>query len=231
MSVFPSHKSILCSPFGRVIGAFASLMATLIAVSPSHAESVRALVVKTATETRLNPIGKAQGTSRRGLPIETTFPVRQALDELTSGDFVIVSGRLVDLNRDQRPDQIHVTGIESVGLKRLLGVWRTANWDVFNFESFEKLTLYKLQRTRSTTREMRLSHLKDMSYSLSPDRGSIYSIFIVEAPRPQLGRSGAVFVGSLELQTQSGEPVLQLTLIDGKTGQVSEVLSLSQVAE
>jgi hypothetical protein len=218
---------------------FIVILGLLVSLPRAQAESVRALVVKSASntgsdtrsETRLNPIVKGRALSRKGLPVETTFALRQALNELNSGDFVIISGELLDLNRNKKPDHIRVQGIESVGLQRLLGVWRTANWDVFNFESFEKLTLYKYHRTGRSAREMRLSHLKDMSYSLSPDRGSVYSIFMVEAPHPQLGRAGQVFVGSLELQTQGNTPVLQLSLIDSKTGGVSEVLSLLQVAE
>lgn len=217
---------------GRLAWSLALASISLIASgAPAQAESIRALVVKTASETRLNPLVKGQPLSRRGLPIETTFALREALNALNSGDFVIVSGTLLDLNRNRKPDHVRVQGIESVGLQRLLGVWRTANWDVFNFESFEKLTLYKYHRVGRAAHEMRLSHLKDMSYSLSPDRGSVYSIFMVEAPHPQLGRGGQVFLGSLELQSQAGTPVLQLSLIDSKTGRVSEILSLSQVAE
>ena len=45
-----------------------------------------------------------------------------------------------DLNSDTH--SIDVQAIESVGLQGLLGIWRTQQWQVFEFRDFNRLNLY-----------------------------------------------------------------------------------------
>ena len=161
------------------------------------------------------------------LSISTSLAIRTSLLDLKSGDFVVVSGELADKNLDGIYDEVVVDAIESVGLNQLIGSWRSSKWDVVRFEDFNSLSLYRPKFSGPQTVGTRadLAKLKDLSYTLAPERGSSYSIFLAE--KNSLSIPAPVYVGHLEVRADS----LKLEIFDPKTGSSSEVLSLSPVRD
>ena len=165
------------------------------------------------------------------LSISTSLAIRLALLELKNGDFVVVSGEFGDKNRDGISDEIRVDAIESVGLTQLIGSWRSSKWDVVRFEDFNSLSLYRA-KSRGAQRlgtppgaRAELAKLKDLSYTLAPEQGSSYSIFLAE--KNSFRVPAPVYVGHLELKPDS----LKLEILDPMTGHASEVLSLLPVRD
>ena len=166
-------------------------------------------------------------TNPKPLSISTSLAIRSSLLDLKSGDFVVVSGEFVDKNLDGIDDEIRVDAIESVGLTQLIGSWRNSNWDVVRFEDFNSLSLYR-PKSRSGAlpgAHADLAKLKDLSYTLAPEKGASYSIFLAE--KNSLSVPAPVYVGHLDVKADS----LQLEIFDPKTGHSSEVLFLSPVRD
>ncbi len=175
------------------------------------------------------------------LPIETSIANRTKLLNLKSGDFVVVSGALSDIDRDGTPDKVAIEAIESVGLRDILGTWRSPTWEVVRFENFSRMSLYKppsrftgtmtiaadrlLSAPMAQLKRLGFSKFRDMHYTLAPEQGSTYSIFLVENTNG-LGRA-PIFVGRLEVQKRA----LKLEIYDSRSGRSSEVLSLKPVRD
>jgi hypothetical protein len=238
---------------------FASLAvaATLICatVSSAKADSIRGLITIRGAQVFLRPISATPAAMfvprslAREFPVSASIAIRTSLLDLKTDDFVVVSGSMVDADHDGLSEEIRVDAIESVGLKSLLGTWRSNKWEVVRFEDFTRMSLYrpKFRRTPSlplsmefhlgplsrnpvaSLKRLGFSKLKDLNYTLAPERGSSYSIFLVEK-RQGIGPA-PVFVGRLKIETNDGKPGLQLEIYDPKTGYASEVLSLSPVRD
>ncbi|CAN5528744.1 hypothetical protein BH10BDE1_BH10BDE1_15330 [soil metagenome] len=181
----------------------------------------------------------------RELPVTAAISVRTALLDLKTDDFVVVSGSLIDIDHDDRPDEVQVEGIESVGLRSVLGTWRSDKWEVVRFEDFTRMSLYRpkagsglasalginfhlemsLLNPLTSLKRLGFSKLKDLNYTLAPERGSAYSIFLVE--KKPGGGPAPVYVGRLEVQDRA----LKLEIYNPKTGESSEVLSLLPVRD
>lgn len=185
----------------------------------------------------------------REFPIRASIAVRSTLLDLKTDDFVVVSGTMADSDRDGRTDEIQVDAIESVGLKSVLGAWRSEKWEIVRFEDFSRISLYRPKfragskealsvamqlenrpiNPMASLKRLGFSKLKELNYTLAPEHGSSYSIFLAEK---QTGAGPApVFVGRLDLKVQDGKRKLILEIFDPKTGAASEVLSLSPVRD
>lgn len=208
------------------------------------ADSIRGFVQIQNSQVFFQPVIDGKPLTEKALPIATTIGIRTSLLDLRSGDYVVVSGRLIDTDRDGITDEVSVQAIESVGLNSLIGTWRSAKWEVVRFEDFSRMSLYRprfrLSATPSSTglnpvtsaslnpSRMSLSKLKDLNYSLAPEQGSIYSIFLVEK---KITGPAPVYVGRLHVKESEKEKRLTLEIFDPKTGESAEVLSLSPVRE
>lgn len=212
------------------------------ATEPAHADSIRGFIHIQNSKVLLQPIVEGRPVTEKAIPISTSIGIRTSLMDLRSGDYVVVSGRLVDTDRDGMTDEISVQAIESVGLNTLIGTWRSPKWEVVRFEDFSRMSLYRPHfrlRANGTSglgftvppagsSPTGLSKLKDLNYSLAPEQGSVYSIFLVEK---KASGPAPIYIGRLRVNENQIEKHLTLEIFDPKTGNSSEVLSLSPVRE
>lgn len=134
--------------------------------------------------------------------------IHQALKSLRDGDFITARGQ-----HFQKEGAVIIDAIESVGLRELLGIWTTAQWQIFEFRDFNRLNLYMdLQKWPGL---LNINESRAMDYFLAPASGNRYSIFMSD--------DQSVLVGTLEVTTDR----IDLTLFDSRTGRPSENISLS----
>jgi hypothetical protein len=229
---------------------FLLALASALVATSAHAASIRGLVTVRNSKFYLRPITTTMPRSLTAeLPVTTSIAIRLALLNLKTDDFVVVSGSLNDTDHDGRPDEVQVDAIESVGLKSLLGTWRSDKWEVVRFEDFTRMSLYrpkfKTEPANPLSIDLRLGNLplnpvvslkklgfaklKDLNYTLAPEQSAAYSIFLVEK-KPGVGPA-PVFVGRLQLDSSGPKRKMKLEIFDPKTGEASEVLSLSPVRD
>jgi predicted transcriptional regulator of viral defense system len=131
--------------------------------------------------------------------------VKSDLERLRQGDYLAARGNVDELNH-----LITVEAIESLGLRELLGAWSSSRLEVYEFQDFTRLNLYVPNSTRN-----KVEIAGKYNYAVAPDHGDRYSIFLSD--------NRSVLVGTLEFKNQR----LQLTVLDPKTGRVSQNISLS----
>jgi hypothetical protein len=135
-----------------------------------------------------------------------TSGIREEVRRLQTGDYVSGSGRIDNDKRIIALDLINV-----VGLKKLLGIWRTADWNVFEFRDFSRLYLYARFQGSSS-----LSHFekRNLSYTLAPEASGSWSIFLSD--------NRTVHVGTLSINDRD----VHLEVFDVDTGDVRENIQL-----
>ncbi len=211
----------------------------LLVGSAASAESIHGIVsIQKITshlgsqleEIRIRPVVGRHLSATKPLPVETSFLIRQSLGTLQPGDFVVLSGQYLDHDTNGSVDSIYVTGIESVGLRRLIRTWKSQNRFILKFENFNRLVLYRQEReTVNSEKPLRLQKLKELNYTLAPDNGTGYSILMVELVKPgntvlaQPRPSNPVFAGKVSIENEN----LQLEIFDPQSGMTAEVYSLS----
>ena len=131
------------------------------------------------------------------------------LQRLGDGDFIVGRGQIL---KDRRV--VALESIDTVGLRQILGTWRTENWNVYDFRDFNRLFLYvpRSATASSTT----LAPTRQLTYTLAPNaRENEWSIFMAD-------KKGVV-IGEMHLRNRS----MSLTLYDPKTGRVHQQLELA----
>ncbi|MBL7689825.1 MAG: hypothetical protein JNJ49_17450 [Bdellovibrionaceae bacterium] len=208
-------------------GLLLILIAGLVGMaSPTvaHAATIRGFLIVQPDSVRIRPLSNSS-IRPPALPVEADLNTLGSLLSLRSGDFVVATGEMID--RDSRPgaEAVLIQGIESVGLQNLIGSWRTARWDVIRFEDFSRASLYSQTQHRDTSassaRPTGLAKLKELRYTLAPERANGYSIFLVESSSR---KPGPVYVGRLELSApgHAAKQEIKLDILDPSSGQVSE---------
>jgi hypothetical protein len=203
------------------------LLAINFAGSIAAADSVRGFIKIEAAQVYLLPVSNEILAER--LSITTSLQIRSALLDLKTGDYVVVTGTLSNATASGIKDQISVDAIESVGLSDLLGTWRNANGQVIRFESFNSAALYRQNIHFGSAEPTDFAKYKDLSYSLAPEHGSAYSIFLAEkhSPAGSTKLRGTVYVGRIRLQGDA----LTIEFFDPNTGGSTQVLTLSPVRD
>lgn len=188
------------------------------------AGTVRGFLIVQSNSVRIRPLSKSS-IRPPTIPVEADLNTLGLLLQLRSGDFVVAAGELIDRDHRPGPEVALIQGIESVGLQNLIGSWRTARWDIIRFEDFSRASLYSKNRPgdahSSTPPTGSLAKLKELRYTLAPERANGYSIFLVESGA---GSPGPVYVGRLELSSsvRTTKPEIKLDILDPSSGQVSE---------
>jgi hypothetical protein len=118
--------------------------------------------------------------------------------------------------------------IESVGLSDLLGMWRSPGWQVVKFENYNSMSLYrpKFLKSKTGSNLMSFAKFKDLSYTLAPETGSSFSIFLAEKQANPVARA-SVYVGRIHL----AKDLVTLEIYDPRNGKILETLSLSPVRD
>lgn len=136
------------------------------------------------------------------------------LQKMREGDFIVGRGEILT---DRKI--IALESIETVGLRQILGTWRSANWNVFEFKDFNRLTLYTAQAAPAHSTP-RVTAKRQMSYTLAPGNGDSWSIFMADKQGVQIG----------ELRFGTGARRMNMTLYDYDTGRITQRLELAPVA-
>lgn len=131
--------------------------------------------------------------------------VRYDLTRLRQGDYLVARG-----NVDEISKRVTIEAIESLGLRELIGTWSSTRLEVYEFQDFTRLNLYVPNQARDS-----IEIAGKYNYAVAPDHGDRYSIFLSD--------NRSVLVGTFEFKNQR----LQLTVLDPKTGRVSQNISLS----
>lgn len=180
----------------KTIALFAAVLSLSLLVSrEASAQSIRGFIQKTAGGEVYLDVAANQAPYKL---IANRASVEKDLQNLKLGDFLAARGYLDDETSEARIDSI-----ETVGLRELIGPWQGGATRIYEFEDFSRLNLYVD------------SKLKEMNYTVAPEPGGRYSIFMSD--------NRSVQIGFLEFQPHG----IKLTVLDPKTGRVSENISLS----
>ncbi|MCC7405378.1 MAG: hypothetical protein IT288_13350 [Bdellovibrionales bacterium] len=178
----------------------AALLLAPISKAVTSFEGVVSRVEQTGTYLKVSGLGKEY------LVYTRNTHVMNDLRALEAGDYLSAKG-LFNYNNSQ----VEITAIEFVGLKKLLGLWRTGKWEIFDFKNFSNLDLYQPARTRT----LNTVELRNLRYTVAPLNGPTWSIYIVD--------SNSVDVGSLNVTGNS----IQIQLFDPDTGAVARTINLT----
>lgn len=137
------------------------------------------------------------------------------LRKLSSGDFVVGRGTIQVQQKTAR-----LESIETLGLRQLLGSWKSSRWEVYEFRDFNRMTLYiPAVRNYSLAIAVPLKKAQEFSYFLAPEQDNRYSIFLMAEDK-------TITTGSIEVQ----DGRIQLSVIDSQTGEIRENISLSPLS-
>lgn len=182
---------------------FAFLALSLLASGTASAETIRGFIRTDANGVAHLDVSVNEPPYR----IEASPQSERDIGKLKLGDFLVARGSL-----DKATNVAHVDVIETVGLRGLIGPWQSGSKKVYEFEDFSRLNLYREFRDSTG---VTLSKFKQMNYSVSPEAGGRYSIFMSD--------NRSIKIGFLDFEARG----IKLTVIDPKTGRVSENISLS----
>jgi len=202
----PIRKVLATTPSGVTVSLIVLTLAYLLFASlppASASESLRGFVHQ--SKGQLTIALKSSATPFRVTPSSGSH---ENLSSLHDGDYVILTG-----NVNQANHTIEIEAIESVGLQALLGIWRTQQWQVFEFRDFNRLNLYG--STMTPPSPVGLEKLREFSYILAPNSDNKFTIILTDDKE--------VHAGVIELADKS----VHLQLFDSKTGQVAQDISLS----
>lgn len=146
---------------------------------------------------------RVEGYPQSLLLQRTPSAVKEQLLHLQTGDKIMGDGEILWPQKT-----INLNSISSVGLKSLLGFWKTNSWDIFEFENFQVLNLYLSKNLLDQSR---------YRYSLSPTKQGTYSILLVNQSSIDIGR----------LTLEEDQKQLRIEIIDQETGQAERIMTLS----
>ena len=146
-----------------------------------------------ATEARINGNGPS-------LPLSASDDVQQDLSLLEVGDLVVGEGIL-------SKERIHLSSLDSVGKKKILGSWREIrDQRIFVFRDFKNLKSISPTKVGAEAYQ----------YSLVPEGHDRWTIFLSDEQQ--------VRIGSMALE---GQRNMLIELFDSKTGKVQDRLDLT----
>lgn len=178
------------------------------------------------SEIRIRPI-EMGGLAPQSYPLQTSIAIRSALSNLSPGDYVVLTGQFLDQDFDGQGDLLAVSGIESVGLKKLLGDWRNKAWDIFRFHDYNRLGLYRPASAPRPSSTLQFRKLKEMNYTLAPEAQGSFSLLMVETLNSSAladSRAKPVFVGRLQITNLGG---VLLDVFDPNSGKPVESHALT----
>ncbi|MDZ4661896.1 MAG: hypothetical protein SGJ18_09805 [Pseudomonadota bacterium] len=141
--------------------------------------------------------------------------VDRDLARLSSGDFVALEGYF---NVSQR--KVFVNSVDWVGLKRILGSWKTSDKKVVEFQDFTVLMLHNYEHSTFPINQVNTSRNRTqpipMSYRMAPGVGSSWTLFLSDGKKLHMGRVNL-----------SGHN-LAITFFNIDTGKIIKTLKLSR---
>lgn len=150
-------------------------------------------------------------SSDQTFSIQASADVDSILNGLKEGSLIIGTGRIMPIER-----KVQIDAVQTVGLKELLGKWRSTTAEIFEFKSFSKLMRYAPNSNVEGSAPGPRSKVENFDYALSPDRDKSFSIFMSDTEMRML-------VGTLHFVDHT----ILLTVYDSQTGLEAEKISLS----
>jgi hypothetical protein len=146
----------------------------------------------------------------RLIPLKALNPVDvEALKHLESGDFVTGQGVLTD-------KEAQLESLYFVGLQKLLGLWRSESWELFEFRSYEDLRFY--WSTDWPSPKNSDLKTKNYAYNLAPSKGTQWAMLLV----------GDRTVDLAQIQFKNDRLLIQL--LDRQNGRVLKTYQLTPIA-
>lgn len=199
------------------------------AAATAHAAPVRGFLVVQPDLVRIRLLSpdSHETPKTESIPVAADLGTLSALLKLHSGDFIIAIGEMIDQDGQPGTEAVLIQGIESVGLQNLIGSWRTRRGDVLHFEDFSRASLYSMNHPRSAST---LTPFKKLRYTLAPESGNGYSIFLVESG---METRRSVYVGRIELSSTISTPTtrraFKLDILDPSSGQIAETFNFKRL--
>ncbi len=185
----------------------------LVASIPSAAEAVNGSI-QGIISVRGDQVYLRVRQFREPLPVHGMTPnLAVDLQKMRDGDFLTGHGQILTSRK-----MVALESIDTVGLKQILGIWRTVHWDVFEFRDFSRVVLYAPNPGNRADRiTPRLAPTRQMNYTLAPSSGDNWSIFMADKDGIQLG------------ELQFGARSMNMTLYDSATGRVNQKFELAPI--
>jgi hypothetical protein len=133
-----------------------------------------------------------------------------SLRSLRDGNLIVASGRM-----DLATQAVRIDAIQTLGLQELIGTWQSSRWEIFEFRDFSRLNLYMPMEKDNGS--IGISHSHSLAYTITPESGDRYSIFISDQKK--------IMLGTLRLH----EKKLELAVYDSDSGKIAENISLSPI--
>lgn len=192
-------------PARQWVTAMLLTLAVVLNVSYAQADTIRGVVKKIKGDNATYLVVEGNPTSFK-IVANSPSVISGAL-KLNDGDSLTARGRLIP-----EKGEAFLFGIESVGLKSLIGVWHSPRWEVYEFRDFSRLNLYVVRS--APTGKYKIKKSRELAYVIAPESGDRYSIFMSD--------NRNVLAGSLQMN--KGQ--VDIMLFDTMTGQATENISL-----
>lgn len=143
--------------------------------------------------------------------VSSNREIEEDLLRMQVGDYVVAQGYT-------HKESVVLQSIELVGLRKLLGVWGTSDWNpkVYNFESFSKLIVQNDAFFSSPMNE----NGQAFSYHITPSFGESWTVFLYSEV------TGASYSGTLVIH----ERQIKLNFVDRVSGMVVHRLKLKRLS-
>lgn len=109
----------------------------------------------------------------------STILIEKDLNKLNSGDFLRVYG-------EKELNVFKIESISFVGLKSLIGLWKTLSGDIFYFYDFSKASICTQQISLNVNKKLSCIR-KEYIYRIVPGIGSTWSIFLAQNENIKIG--------------------------------------------
>lgn len=197
-------KSATAKSFQAI--ALASLLtAAGLVGSQAHADLLTGDIQNNGTAQAITVIVKDSG---KLVKLDAAPSFENVLRRLKSGDSITAQG---SMNADQT--RFSISSIDRIGLKDLLGTWKSTRWEIFEFQDFSQLNLYIPKVVEAGGVSLARTH--SLKYVVTPEENDAFTIFMTD--------DSDVRMGFLEI----GNNKLKLNVIDSHSGNVTESISLS----
>jgi len=105
--------------------------------------------------------------------------IQNQLSKLKTGDFISGNGSFT-----VKSHKIYLRSLHFVGLKKLIGEWESQHHEVFHFEDFTNLTLYKFLSFDARG----IPSVRKVNYRLAPESDGNWSIILVNKETVNIGK-------------------------------------------
>ena len=128
------------------------------------------------------------------------------LSKLDNGDRLSFVGTRVNKKT------ILVKNINSVGLRKVLGIWQSSDWKLFDFKNFESLS------TTPAHEDLTFTNWRNFHYSLAPGQGPHWTIFMVNKESMNFGH--------LKISHQR----MELVIINHESGEIDDIITFHKIS-